>query len=217
MGALIQSTPQLILFDYDGVIADSFKFFAKCYITACQESGLADIVTEADVLALFEDNVYQMLLQHGANEEMIQHIVQVYEREEKIYWNEMHLFDDMAEVLQSLAAQHDVFVITSNVSISVENVLDRYGIAHCVKEVIGAEKEKSKIVKIKKLTAKFAGQDAFYIGDTKGDMLEGKAAGVTTIGVTWGWHTREQLREGGADFIVQSPQELKKTLAGLHA
>jgi phosphoglycolate phosphatase len=37
--------------------------------------------------------------------------------------------------------------------------------------------------------------DAVMVGDTKGDIDAGKANGVRTIGVTWGYGTREELSE----------------------
>ena len=43
--------------------------------------------------------------------------------------------------------------------------------------------------------------DAVMVGDTKGDIDAGKANGVHTIGVTWGYGSREELSE--ADEICE--------------
>ena len=43
--------------------------------------------------------------------------------------------------------------------------------------------------------------DAVMVGDTKGDVDAGKANGVHTIGVTWGYGSREELSE--ADEICE--------------
>lgn len=45
-------------------------------------------------------------------------------------------------------------------------------------------------------------EDAIVIGDTHFDILMGRNAGCTTIGVTYGNGTRESLEEAGADIIV---------------
>ena len=42
--------------------------------------------------------------------------------------------------------------------------------------------------------------DAVMVGDTKGDIDAGKANGMHTVGVTWGYGTREEL--AGADEIA---------------
>ena len=46
-----------------------------------------------------------------------------------------------------------------------------------------------------------AGQ-AVMIGDTTYDMEMGQAAGFITIGVTWGYHTSADLRDAGADVLI---------------
>lgn len=47
-----------------------------------------------------------------------------------------------------------------------------------------------------------------YAGDTKTDMLTGKAAGLYTFGVLWGFRDEAELNENGADKIVSNPSEI---------
>ena len=47
-----------------------------------------------------------------------------------------------------------------------------------------------------------------YVGDTAADMLTGTAAGMFTVGVTWGFRDEPELRDHGADAIVHEPGEL---------
>lgn len=198
---------KLIMFDYDGVIVDSLQVFCRTYIAACQQNGLQEIKTEKDVLALFEHNVYAALLQRGVTAQTIDKILKDYERRQSAYLTELKLFDSIGDVLREIAKNNRVFIITSNVSSAAESVMQRYGI-DCLEEVIGAEKEKSKIRKIEMVMARFPELPAFYVGDTQGDMIEGKAAGATAVGAAWGWHGMEKLKAGGADVIVRTPLEL---------
>ena len=50
------------------------------------------------------------------------------------------------------------------------------------------------------------------IGDTVYDIHMGKAAGCRTIGVNWGYHPVAELREAGADMIVETMDELAQML-----
>lgn len=50
--------------------------------------------------------------------------------------------------------------------------------------------------------------ECLYIGDTRTDMLTGKAAGMFTAGALWGFRTREELVEGGADVLADCPASL---------
>lgn len=68
----------------------------------------------------------------------------------------------------------------------------------------------SKVEKIRHITERsgMQGNGTFYIGDTVGDILEAKQAGVKTVAVTWGWHTKEQLSVANPDSLIDSPEEL---------
>jgi phosphoglycolate phosphatase len=47
-----------------------------------------------------------------------------------------------------------------------------------------------------------------YVGDTRVDMLTGNAAGMYTVGVTWGFRDEAELRDSGAQAIIHHPAEL---------
>lgn len=56
--------------------------------------------------------------------------------------------------------------------------------------------------------------DAVIIGDTTYDMEMGRAAGMRCIGVSWGYHKVEHLRDAGAAWIVDDATELQALLDG---
>ena len=54
--------------------------------------------------------------------------------------------------------------------------------------------------------------ECLYMGDTNTDMQTGKAAGMFTTGVLWGFRTRAELEENHADLIVGHPSEIEALL-----
>ncbi len=50
--------------------------------------------------------------------------------------------------------------------------------------------------------------DAVMIGDTAFDMQMARAAYVRAIGVDWGYHHPDELRQAGAEFVAETPSEL---------
>lgn len=50
--------------------------------------------------------------------------------------------------------------------------------------------------------------ECLYVGDTCVDMDTGVNAKVETIGVLWGFRTEEELREHGATYIVDKPEQI---------
>ncbi len=51
---------------------------------------------------------------------------------------------------------------------------------------------------------------AVYVGDSEVDCITAKNAGIPCIGVTWGFRDKSVLLESGADFIVDTPEEILK-------
>jgi phosphoglycolate phosphatase len=53
------------------------------------------------------------------------------------------------------------------------------------------------------------------IGDTEFDIAMGRAAGMATIGVGWGYHSRDRLHAAGADRIIDGFADLAGALDDL--
>lgn len=53
-----------------------------------------------------------------------------------------------------------------------------------------------------------APDEVLYIGDSEVDAATGRAAGMDTVLVSWGFRSREELRKAGADKIVDSVEEI---------
>ena len=51
-------------------------------------------------------------------------------------------------------------------------------------------------------------ENAFMIGDTTYDIVMAANAGVRSIGVTWGYHAKDELISCGADHIVHDMSEI---------
>lgn len=201
----------LVMFDYDGVIVDSLNVFTLRFTQACCENGFTEIKEPSDVIGLFEGNIYETMMRHGLDVLTIDRILNRYEILQNEQLGKITLFNGIGNALKRISEKHSVYVITSNLSSATINVLHQNGIYY-FRDVIGAEIEKSKIKKIGKIKVLYPELVPYYVGDTKGDMIEGKQAGTKTIGVTWGWHTPQKLIEGVPDYLVNTPEELADLL-----
>ncbi|MBE6915661.1 MAG: HAD family hydrolase [Ruminococcaceae bacterium] len=56
--------------------------------------------------------------------------------------------------------------------------------------------------------------DCLYLGDTGVDMNTGNAAGMTTVGVCWGFRPREELEEHKAAHLITHPSEILDLVSG---
>jgi len=197
----------LLIFDYDGVIVDSFEIFMENFILACQKEGVNEIANKEDFLKLFEGNMYESMIKKGMSRERILRIV--YAMRDAMIKNQekLKLFDGIAEAIKKLSTKNKLAVVTSNETAIVKKFLKDRDIDY-FEEIIGSDREASKVKKIKRLKEEFPSYECYYIGDTVGDIIEGRRAGAKTAAVTWGWHSESKLREASPDYIVHSPKEL---------
>ena len=201
----------LVMFDYDGVIVDSFEIFSSCFIKACHQNNFYELNSAEKVLALFEDNVFEALLAFGLGDLAINRIIETFQSDIGAFQNDLRLFDGMPDTLKKISANNKIVIITSNVTTAAKRVLQNNGV-NCFEDVLGAEKEKSKVKKIRLTMARYPGLPAYYVGDTKGDMIEGRKAGAITVAALWGWHAVKKLEEGSPDHFVRSPEALLELL-----
>ena len=201
----------LVMFDYDGVIVDSIEVFSAAFMAACSKNDFYAISSRAHLLDLFDRNLFEALRDLGLDAPKISQILQTFETEISGRLDAMKLFSGMAAALKAIAHGNHVYIITSNVSHLVSRVLRSHGV-DCIEDVLGAEKEKSKAKKIRQTKARYTNFPAYYVGDTTGDIIEGKKADTLTIAVTWGWHDAGKLAQADPDFMVSSPRELTELL-----
>ena len=60
----------------------------------------------------------------------------------------------------------------------------------------------------------FQKSDTLYVGDSNVDVMFAHNAGVRVCGVSWGFRGADELREAGADAIVDSAEELYLLVKG---
>lgn len=203
----------LLMFDYDGVVVDSFEIFSSAFLLGCRREGLAGIATQDDVLELFAGNVYQTMRAAGAEDVQVVRIVRAAADSMRVALPALHPFPLVPEVLGELAEARHLVVVTSNTEDLVRAFLRRHDIRG-VAEVAGAEAGQSKVSKIEGLMARFPDQSVYwFVGDTAGDMREARLAGATPVGVAWGWHGTDRLEEAGAERIAKTPADLLAIVA----
>ena len=123
------------------------------------------------------------------------------------------LYPGVAEALAALdEAGWLLGVATGKSDRGLSLCLERHGIAPRFVTLQTADRHPSKphpamIEAALAETGTEAGQ-GMMIGDTSYDIMMAKAAGVTAIGVAWGYHDREELLAAGADYIAEHPSDI---------
>ena len=197
----------VLIFDYDGVIADSPDYFIDAFLEACCEYDIATLRTREDFLRLFDVNLYEGMAAAGIPARTMQPLLRSMGERLRAREHSYGLFGGIGSVLERLARRHYLYIVTSNVGSVVDEHLRVHGIC-CFRRILGSEHDRSKVRKIRTVAEEHSGVPSYYIGDTVGDMLEGRSGGVKTVAVAWGWHGRERLLASHPDMVAEEPGDL---------
>ena len=199
---------KLLLFDFDGVLVDSLDVYEKT-VTLCLAKINQPLKRgRQEFLKLFESNFYESLAQKGVNlEKFMTASVDILSQ---VDYSEIKPFTAMHPVLIKLRENNLLLVISSNDTATINEALKIYNFDGIFQEILGSDFMLSKKDKILYAIKKYQimPEDIYYIGDTIGDIKEGKQAGVKTIGVTWGWHDKTKMTSSNPDYLFDDPQEL---------
>lgn len=200
----------LVIFDYDGVLADTLDDLIRFGQEACNRLGVKHVATKEDL-----SNLEVMSFStFGRACEVPEHLVDEFVEISLNLFAEKEsppaIFAGLSEVIQHLSANHKIAIVTTNSSQNVHAFLAQHGLDSLVHAVYGVDTPGSKAQKISIARERFAknGEAVFMIGDSLSDVRAAKEAGVTSIAVTWGHQSVEMLLRGDPDYVVNSPREL---------
>lgn len=197
---------KILLFDYDGTIIDSLDVAFKAFNLIAFKYGLVKMKNKKEFAKLYNNNFYKSLTEMGLDEKDVQNFnIRLRDAFLKEGYGSK-IFSGMKDVVNKLAEDNKIIVITSNITSTIKSSINELGLN--IHEVYGGDIEQSKVKKILMVKNNFPKSEIYYIGDTMGDVLEGKKARVKTVAVTWGYHSRKQLLKAKPDFVVDNPEGL---------
>lgn len=130
-------------------------------------------------------------------------------------WLECSLYPGIEACLQALrAAGKRLCVATSKPEAMALRVLEHVGLLPYFEAVCGALPDdpaagkKAQVIGRVLLKADCAPEQAVMVGDRQYDVLGGHAVGLQTLGVLYGYGSREELEQAGADGIAATPPEI---------
>ncbi len=207
----------LINFDFDGVIADTFDQLLALCIAAQASVAVGRPPVERDLQTIenltFAGLADRLAIPPKVKPNFLNIIFELQQKEQ----GAARFFPGMVALLKSLSKSNDIAIITSSSADLVRGYLMEHGLSESVSSICGGEAGRSKkqsiLVNIEKFSVTL--QKTCMIGDAVSDIRQGKAAGVMTIGVSWGFHAGELLLRENPDYLANSPEELLAILRGV--
>ena len=204
---------KLVIFDCDGTIVDSQHMIVAAMREAYGWHGI-DVPPRETVLSIVGLSLPQAFETLGKDHPGFP-VATMVERYKAAFHvmrdGEKHLeplYPGAADAIVSLARRDNVLlgIATGKSQRGVRAVLGMHGLLDHFITIKTAEDAPSKpnpgMVLDAMREACVAPQDTVVVGDTVYDIAMARAAGVTALGVTWGYHEASALEEAGAYAVI---------------
>ena len=210
------------LFDLDGTLTDSAEGITKSVAYALEKFGI--IVKDLSELQVFVGPplVDTFRAYYSMSDEDAHKAVAFYrERFSDIGIFENRVYDGIKELLEELKKQGlTLIVATSKPELFANRIAEHFDIKKYFDIIVGATFDGKISTKKQVIDEVFARAgitnkaEAVMIGDRRQDTEGAAAAGIDSIGVLYGYGSREELESTGATFIAATPRDIKSILIG---
>ena len=209
---------RLVVFDCDGTLVDGQAAICQTMEAAFASTGL--VAPERKMVRRMVGLSLPYALRElapDASDEQRHAVVEAY----KTGFRDLRLsgalreplYDGIAGLIDELSGEGwQLAVATGKSDRGLHACLDTHGIRHRFVSLQTADRHPSKphpaMLEAALFEAAVQPGDAVMIGDTSFDMEMAVAAGVRAIGVAWGYHEAQELREAGAVAVAETAEEL---------
>lgn len=208
---------RVIIFDFDGTIADSFNLIVDIFNELAPRFRCRQ-VTGDDIVRLREATSYDMLRAFGMTTWKMPLFLLLARRRMRSRIAVVQPHAGMKEMLQSLHAQGiRVCILTSNSASNVDTFFRAHQMEGLFSLVISHKKLFGKHNALKKFIDEYgvSAERIVYVGDETRDMEAAKRAGVVSVAVTWGFQSAVVLAGTAPDVTCTTVADLQEKLISL--
>jgi phosphoglycolate phosphatase len=212
-----------LLFDLDGTLTDPREGITRSIAYALERMGIAPPPSNELVFAIGPPLRASFARLLGTESDIaVERAVALYrERFADVGLFENRPYDGIDEALAKLAdSGARLFVATSKPQVYARRIVEHFALhAHFVDvhgcELDGTLEDKRDLLDYMIAHHGIAAPRAAMIGDRGPDMRAARHHGLAAVGALWGYGTREELLEHGAQALCEAPEALGESLGNL--
>lgn len=207
-------TYQTILFDLDGTLIDSVDLIVDSYLHTVAVHDLPPLTRE-EILAGMGRPLRSIFGAWTDDPATMDRWIATY-REYNLANHDARVsaYPGVVEMVRRIReAGHRTALVTSKNRYGAERGLTLVGLRDAIEVIVGADDvthPKPHAEPVEQALARLGVSTAgcLFVGDSHHDVFSGRAAGVGTVGVTWGPFDRAHLEASAPDFYCDTPAEL---------
>jgi phosphoglycolate phosphatase len=204
----------VIIFDFDGTIADSFDYVADFLVST---AGRADL-SESQKHELRGLSMMAMARKLGFSWWRMPSLFFKGRKRMGRSIKQLKPFKGIPELLDNLHSEgHELFIISTNSLHNVRSFLKMNQLNHYFLEIYGGVGLFSKAPALKKLFKEqnLSVKNAVYVGDEVRDIQAASSIGLKSVAVAWGFAKTEDLRSHRPAALAKKPDDLKSILEAI--
>ncbi len=206
------------LLDVDGTLVDSREPILRSLNVALVGAGLDPV----DPFDLWQHvgpplklTLERLLAGRGEDVRLVDALIEVYRGEYREMSVDLALaYPGVQNMLKDLACRTRVGVVTSKPTVYATPILRALRLDSMMEVIEGpnlSETEPKAVTlsrALRVLGVDAEVDDVIMVGDRRYDIEAGRAEHVRTVGVTWGFGSREELVSAGAESVVDRPEQV---------
>ncbi|MDX1908979.1 MAG: HAD hydrolase-like protein [Bacteroidia bacterium] len=207
---------KLLIFDFDGTIADTPQVALQIYNDLSGDYGLP-IIDRKDFGIYRQKSVSELLDMAGLSWFRMPSLVRKARQGFTRYIQDVVPIPGIPEFLHQLIADgYTIGILTSNTRENVRVFLQKHELEvfefiHAPRSLFG----KAPVIRRLLRQYRISPGDALMIGDELRDIEAARKSGIDSVAVTWGFNTEELLRGGSPTHVADTPAALYALLQRL--
>ena len=211
---------RIIFFDLDGTLTDAGPGIKACINYALDKMNFKKLGMDSDWVV--GPSLWGTFLKLGIPEENLNEAVNFYRERYNVkgYLENSVYVGIPSQLAMLLEMGYVLSLATSKPTVSASAILEYFDLTRYFSYEFGSNldgslSDKSILLKHALAVTGFEPNNALMIGDRQYDIIGAKSNLIKSVGVSYGYGSTNELREAGADLLVEKPAELAKAVQKL--
>ncbi len=204
---------QVVIFDFDGTIADTLDSIIKLFNEIASDYDLP-VIKDSDREKIRSLSARELISEYHITPWKLLQLTKNILPKLKKNIKDISIFEGMTKVFKDLEKRDvKIGIVTSNSKENVELFLTNKNISqvdfiHSEKNLFGKGKVLSHLIQ----QQKFNKERVIYVGDEVRDIEAARNAGISIIAVTWGFNSEKRLAQSKPDYLITDPKQIIKII-----
>ena len=211
---------RIVFFDLDGTLTDACPGIKACINYALNKMNFKKLGMDSDWVV--GPSLWGTFKKLGIPEENLNEAVNLYRERYNVkgYLENSVYAGIPGQLAMLLEMGYVLSLATSKPTVSASAILEYFDLTRYFSYELGSNldgslSDKSILLKHALAVTGFEPNNALMIGDRQYDIIGAKSNLIKSVGVSYGYGSTNELREAGADLLVEKPAELAKAVQKL--